>query len=156
MVSKNLIRFQRDLLSKQTIGLDTMCFLYHFTDHPAYNEMTTTLFSLIEKGKLKAVTSMMTIAEAFVQVERSGNSEVLHEYELVFTHSPNIEILPVDWHLARLSAKLRANYPKIRIPDALQISAPLLIGYKAFVTNDENLKRVNELEIIVLDDYLDL
>lgn len=154
MVKTNLNQFQRDLLCVQTVGLDTMCFLYHFADHPHYSELTEILFSLVEKEKLKAVTSMVTIAEAFVHVEASGNTEVLHEYEMAFQHNPNIDILPVDWYLARLAAKLRANYPQIRTPDALQISAALLKGYKAFVSNDDNVKRVKELKAIVFDDYL--
>lgn len=154
MVTKNLTQFQRDLLSVQSIGLDTMCFLYHFADHPRYSELTEALFSLVEKGKLKAVTSMVTVAESFVHVEASGNTQVLHDYEMAFKHNPNVDILPVDWYLARLAAKLRANYPKIRTPDALQLSCTLLKGYRAFVTNDDNLKKVKELKVIVLDDYL--
>lgn len=153
MVSANLIKFQRDLLSVQTVGLDTMCFLYHFADHPDYSQLTATLFSLVENAKLKAVTSMITVAEAFVHVEASGDTEIVHEYEMAFQNSP-VEMLPVDWYLARLAAKLRANYPQILTPDALQISATLLKGYRAFVTNDDNLKKVKELKKIVLDDYL--
>jgi len=154
MVTKNLSQFRRDLLYVQAIGLDTMCFLYHFVDYPRYSELTEALFSLLEKGKLQAVTSMVTIAEAFVHVEASGNTQVLHEYEMAFKNSPNVDILPIDWFMARLAAKLRANYSKIRTPDALQLSCTLLKGYRAFVTNDDNLKKVKELKVIVLDDYL--
>ncbi len=51
------------------------------------------------------------------------------------------------------AADLRADY-NLSTPDALQISAVLSVGCQAFVTNDKRLKRVTDLQIIVLEDLV--
>jgi predicted nucleic acid-binding protein len=42
----------------------------------------------------------------------------------------------------------------MRTPDALQIAVGTLYGATKFLTNDPDLKRVSEIKILVLDDYL--
>ena len=59
----------------------------------------------------------------------------------------------IDRNVARESAKLRAKY-RIRIPDAIQLASGLINGAKAFITNDENLKRIKEIKIIVLNEVI--
>ena len=48
---------------------------------------------------------------------------------------------------------LRAQY-NIRIPDALQIATALESGATVFVTNDRRLKKVQDLHVIVLQEYV--
>lgn len=50
-----------------------------------------------------------------------------------------------------LASDLRAKYA-IRTPDALQIAAGLSLGATGFLTNDGRLKRVTELEVLLLDE----
>lgn len=50
-----------------------------------------------------------------------------------------------------LAAKLRATY-NLTLPDALQVSVAITAGCQAFLTNDVRLKRVKELQILVLDE----
>jgi predicted nucleic acid-binding protein len=63
-------------------------------------------------------------------------------------------MLPVDAALARRAVILRAAY-EIHVPDALQISAALESGATLFVTNDRRLSKVQEIQILLFDDYLD-
>ena len=57
--------------------------------------------------------------------------------------------MPIDAALAQAGAELRARY-NIRLPDALQIAAALQNGCAAFLTNDDALKRVTEVKVIVV------
>ena len=59
----------------------------------------------------------------------------------------------MDAALARRAVALRAQY-NIRVPDALQIAAALEAGATAFVTNDQQLAKVQELLVLLFDDYL--
>lgn len=154
MARTKIARFRLNLLSLKKIGLDSMIFIYQFSDHPSFAPLTQVVFELIEERKIQVVTSTITVTEVFVQPEREKNQFIILEYEKVFQHLPNLEIVPIDWQLARLASKLRAYYSKIRTPDALQISTPLLKGYSAFLTNDEKLKQVDLLKVITLKDYL--
>lgn len=47
---------------------------------------------------------------------------------------------------------LRAQYD-IRMPDALQMAAALEAGATLFVTNDRQLRKVQEIGVLLLDDY---
>lgn len=154
MGTNKIAKFKKELLTRKKIGFDSMIFIYQFSDHPEYAPLTHVLFELLETGKIQAVTSTITITEVFVQPEKEKNLFIISEYEKVFQQMPNLEIVSVNWQLARLASKMRALYPLIRTPDALQISAPLLKGCAAFLTNDEKLKQVDLLKVIVLKDYL--
>jgi len=146
--------FQKDLLSSKKIGLDSMVFIYQFSNHPQYSSLTNIVMELLGQRKIRAVTSTISIIETFVKPEKESNAAILSEYENVFQHLPNLKIVPVDWPLSRLTAKLRSQYPKIRTPDAIQVAATLLENYPIFLTNDSKLKKIKELKVITLKDYL--
>lgn len=154
MGNTKIDKFRSDLISLKRIGLDSMIFIYQFSDHPKFTSLTHVVFDLFQNYKIQAVTSTITVSEVFVQPEKEKNQFIISEYEKVFQHLPNLEIVPVDWQLARLASKLRALYPHIKTPDALQISTSLLKNYPAFLTNDEKLKKVDLLKILILKDYL--
>jgi predicted nucleic acid-binding protein len=63
-------------------------------------------------------------------------------------------MLAIDATLAHRAVIPRAAY-EIHVPDALQISAAIESGATLFVTNDRRLNKVQETEILLLDDYLD-
>jgi len=56
--------------------------------------------------------------------------------------------------MAESAGKLSGKYPFLRTMDALQIAIAINVKADAFVTNDIRLKKVNELKVIVLKDYL--
>ena len=145
--------FENKLLSAGSIGLDSMVFLYHFADHPLYAPLTERIFQLVEAKKISAVTSTITIAEIFVRAEQVHDEATIFAYEQAFGSLPSLSIISIDTPLARLASKLRAQYPKIRLPDAIQLSAPLLKKCSLFVTNDKKIK-IAELDILYLDDWV--
>lgn len=154
MGTAKIAQFEKDLLALQKVGLDSMCFIYQFAEHPDYSPLTNIVFKLLEKGKISAITSTISVIETFIQPEVQGDQFIITEYERVFQELPNLEVVPVDWPLARLASKLRAKHKTIRTPDAIQLAASLLKGCLAFVTNDARLKKVKEIKTIVLKDYL--
>jgi hypothetical protein len=48
---------------------------------------------------------------------------------------------------------LRARY-QIRTPDAIQIAAAIDFGARLFLTNDDRVRRVTEIEVVVLERWL--
>ena len=146
--------FRRDLLTLKYVGLDSMCFIYQFSEHPLYCPLTNILITLLEERKIYAITSTITITEVFIQPERIGDQLIIHEYEQFFAALPHLEIFPVDWHIARLAAKLRARVASLRTPDALQVPLVLLKNYHGFVTNDVKLSNIPGVKSIILDKYL--
>ena len=78
---------------------------------------------------------------------------MVQAYENSLLHSQQVRMLPVDTELARMAVALRAAY-EIQFPDALQIAAAMESGATVFVTNDRRLNKVQEIEILLFDDYL--
>jgi predicted nucleic acid-binding protein len=60
-------------------------------------------------------------------------------------------MFPVSLAIADSAARLRARY-NLRTPDALHVATAINAGCQAFLTNDNTLKRVTELSILILDD----
>ncbi len=150
----NLNQFRETLLLQQKIGLDSKCFIYQFIDHPQYEPLTNIIFELLEENKIQAVTSTISLVEVFVRAEKSKDRLLITEYEKFFYGMPNLDIVDIDWSIARLAAKLRAIYTGIKTPDALQLSAALLKNCSLFLTNDKKLKKVKEIKVMILEDYI--
>ncbi len=141
------------LTSADVVGLDTSIFIYHLESNPAYAALTKTVFENLEDGKFQGVTSTITLMELTVLPWRMGHENVAREYEAVLVNFPNLSIVDIDRDVARLSAKLRADF-NVTPADALQVAASLQAGAKAFLTNDKRLTGLQTiLEILILDDF---
>ncbi len=154
MGKPKLTTFAKDLRSLKNIGLDSMCFIYHFAGRPQYLPLTETLFGLVEKADIQAASSVISVIETLVAPEKKGQQLIVYEYEKSFQTLPKLTITPIAWPQAKLAAKLRAIYPGLRTPDAIQIAACILTGAGAFLTNDKRLKQVKEIKVLMLEDYL--
>lgn len=104
-------------------------------------------------GQFAGITSILTLLEIGVKPLRLGRPEVADAYEALLQNVSNLGIVDLDARSARIGAELRAAY-SLRTPDSLQIAACLAHGAEAFMTNDRRLRRVKELDIVVLDDFV--
>jgi len=136
------------------LALDTSCFIYHFSGHPAYTPLTHTLFSSIETGQHPAITSTLTITEVFTLPEKTADPFELQAYEQFFLHFPHLELLPPTYPICRLAAKLRSQYLSLKTPDALHLGTALYHQADCFITNDKRLKCVKEIPLIILDTFI--
>ena len=144
----------RGLLAKyRKVGVDTAAFIYHFEENERYLPFTNVLFEMIETGEVKAVTSTITLMEVLVKPKRVGNERAAEEYKFILQTFPNLEIIQVDAEVAEKAAEIRARYG-VRPPDALQVAASLRSNAEAFITNDRRLKKIKEIEIIVMEEAL--
>ncbi len=136
---------------RERIGLDTNVFIYFLEDHPRYGSWCASLFDLIERGHNSAVTSTITLLELLVQPYRDQKEELAQKIFALASTYPKLEWVPVTMDLADRAADLRARY-RLSTPDAIQVTTA--IGRKAtrFYGNDRNLRRVKEIECIVVDE----
>ena len=138
----------------KVIALDTNVFVYQLLDHPTYAPLTDLILHTIEKGKPRAVTTTITLAEILTKAEQDASPQAAIDYEAYLTLFPNLTLLPVDVQLAKTAARLRAQF-RCKLPDALQVAAALLTQADVFITNDRDLqKRVTDPQIVLLDDYV--
>lgn len=147
--------FLEALAGRERVLLDTMVFSYHFSAHPRYLPLTTTLLSQIEAGELEGLVTTVTLAEVLAAPARLGNEEAMYDYELFLVHFPHLRVVPLDVALARETARVRAE-TRLRFPDAVQVAAGRLAGADTLVTNDLRWPRVvSKPQILLLQDYAD-
>lgn len=128
------------------VALDSNVFIYHFEKHPEFAKHTYPIFEKLAKDQIKAVTSIISIIETLSFP--ASKKEVKNLLE-AFIKAPNLETKEVDYEVAQKAAELRRTLG-IRLPDSIQLATALTSGAKAFITNDQNLKKFKKLPIILL------
>lgn len=130
-------------------GLDTNVFIYYFENNPKYGERAKLIFDKLTENRLKAVTNITSLAELLASPKLTG--EAVKETRSRFLSVPNLEIYLVDENIAIESAKIRRQYG-FRLLDSIQLATAIEAGAKAFITNDDRLKKFKELKIILLNE----
>jgi predicted nucleic acid-binding protein len=131
--------------------LDTAPVIYYVEKNPQYFAIVEFVFDQIDSGSITAVTSPVTLAECLVLPYRLGIANLQQDFLDLIVHGNNTVFVNIDREIGRQAAELRARY-NITLPDALQIASALVAGSQRFLTNDTTLKRVTELNILVLDE----
>lgn len=132
------------------IGLDTAPLIY-FIEEDSYFDLVSLFFETLSEGNLRAVTSTITLLEVLVQPYRCGDKDLAEKYREILLYSDNLLTFPVSNEIADKAAELRAKY-KIRTPDAIQVATALHGEASIYLTNDKNLKKIQEIDIITLFD----
>lgn len=133
------------------IFLDTAPVIYFVEENPHYAARAQGIFERLDNGELSAVASPITLSECLVLPYRSGNGEVAEAFTRLLVNSESVSFHPIDEQIADQAANLRAQH-NLTLTDALQAAVALSSGCDAFLTNDVALKRVEGLNVIVLDE----
>src|SRR5262249_15875108 len=119
--------------------------------NPQYVERVREIFQHIDDGRIAAVTSPVTLAECLVHPLRLGLAEVRQTFIDVVVNGTNTTFVGINQRTGETATRLRAQYT-MSLPDALQMAAAIANGCDGFLTNDAQLARVTELNVIVLED----
>lgn len=130
------------------LGLDSNIFIYQFEENPEFIQTTEKVFELLERDKIQAVTSIISIVEA---LSYPAPIKVLKMIKNSFETMPNLTILDVNSEVGIEAAKIRRKYG-FRLPDSIQLATAKLGKAKAFVTNDQRLKAFKALKVILLSE----
>ena len=136
------------------VALDTAVFIYFVEEDPVFVDLVQELLAEVAAGRLGAVTSALTLLEVLVVPLRSGNRPLAERYEALLTRSRGLRMAPLDLAQLRAAAQIRATYPGIRTPDALQLAAALTAGCTALVTNDRRLPSIPGLTVLKLSSWV--
>ena len=140
-------------LKGKIIGLDTMVFIYHFEENQLYSPLTFSIFESLEKGSFNGITSTLTLLEILVKPKKENNLLLTERYKLLFETFPNFQVKTLNENIADITSTLRAKY-NINTPDAIQIATSLEAKADIFITNDETLKKISEIKVLLLSEML--
>ena len=91
------------------------------------------------------------MAECLARPYRLGQPQLQQDYFNLIT-ATNLVFTLIDQNMARQAAEFRFRY-NLELPDAFQIAVTLSTNCQAFLTNDAMLRRITELQVLVLDDF---
>ncbi len=133
------------------IYLDTNVFMYALEGFERFEAFLTELFKEIQDGRIKAVTSELTLAEVLVKPLADGETEVCAAYAAAIQDSEGLEVAPVTREALIEAAGIRAKIG-IRLPDAIHVATAVLSGCRSFLTNDRSIREIPNMSVIYLSD----
>lgn len=142
-----------DELRALRVCIDTAPMIYFIEKNPKYFNVLRPVFLEIDAGRIEAITSTITLLEVLVQPFKTSNAALAEKYREILLYSDGLTTFEILHEVSELSSKLRAKYT-IKTPDAIQIAVGVLYGATKFLTNDPVLKRVPDIKVLVLDDFL--
>ncbi len=131
--------------------LDSAPAIYAVENHPRYVNLVRVALKRIDAGMLLAVTSPVTLAECLIAPYRLNRPDVSQTFVDLVVYGSNVSFMTIDQAVAEKAAELRARY-NLLLPDSFQVAVALLAGCDSFLTNDAALKRVTEIDVLVLDE----
>jgi predicted nucleic acid-binding protein len=136
------------------VGVDTSIFIYFIEKkNPAYIQIMREFFKKNKEGKIRLVTSTITLLEVLVQPFKQSRYDLVEKYKKILEESEYIKLVDFNTEISEISAKIRAK-SGIRTPDAIQIGTSVHSEADYFLTNDKRLKSVEEIPLILLDDFV--
>ncbi len=142
-----------DELQGIRVCIDTAPIIYFIEKNPKYLGVLKPVFLGIDTGRIEAITSTITLLEVLVHPFRTENDILAEKYRDILLYSEGLTTFEIFHEVSEISSKLRAKY-SIRTPDAIQIAVGLLYRASKFLTNDSALKKVSDIDVLVLDDFL--
>lgn len=132
------------------IFIDTAPFVYLLEYNETLTDKTKQVFGNFNVNT-KFMTSVITYAEYCVKPKKINKQSAITEFKNLLTDI-ECDIKNIDLNIANITANLRAKYPFLKTPDALQLATAIHHNCKQFLTNDKQLKQITEIEIVVISD----
>lgn len=137
------------LKKHRTIGLDSSILIYFLEADPVYGPLAHKVFEWMEAGRVQGICSALTLLEVLVQPYRRNDEERVSQFYGLLATYPHLTWIPLSLEIADLGARLRATY-RLKTPDSILVATALNSNATGFIGNDADLKRVIELDVLVL------
>jgi len=142
---------EESLRGVQRLGLDTAPIIYFIERNVTFHPRCVPFFAAIDNGTIQAKTSTLSLPETLVHPLRDDDSARETAFRDLLLLTQGIATVPLSVPIAERAARLRADY-NLRTPDAVQVATAIMEGCEAFLTNDDRLKRITEVRIILLSE----
>lgn len=150
-MERPILKLSEYLQTISRLFLDTAPVIYYVEANEHYLPLVQTVFDHLDAGSLTAVTSPVTLAECLVMPYRLNQTDLRQAFIDLITGGSGAEFTLLGQEQADRAAELRARY-NLSLTDAFQVAFALTTNCDAFLTNDIALKRVTEINVIVLDE----
>jgi predicted nucleic acid-binding protein len=146
------VKLSAQIDKAKRLFLDTAPVIYYIEGDTRYLAHTDIVFNALDNLELSAVTSPITLSECLVVPLRNTDENVRKAFIELILNSYNIHFHPSDESIAIKAAEVRVSY-NLTLTDAFQVATAIVAECDTFLTNDAGLKRVKEIQMLVLDDF---
>lgn len=136
-----------------TIYLDASPVIYTIEKVEPYASLMTPVWQSADRGNIQLFSSQLLLLEVLVQPVRNGNTALESSYRQFLTESEKFELYYVDLPVLEKAIQIRSE-TGLKTPDAIHAATALLASCELFLTNDAAFKRVSNLNVAVLKDFL--
>ena len=141
-----------DVIAGDMIYLDTNIIIYAPEGYPDYVSTLKWLFAAIDEGKIKAVTSELTLAESLIKPMMDDNTYLQNIYMEALQPTQGLSVVPINRGILIAAARLRAKSETLNLPDAIHLATAQVHRCTTFLTNDKPLRSLPEFHIVVLSE----
>jgi predicted nucleic acid-binding protein len=131
------------------VFLDTAPVVYYIEATPEFITLVDPVFARLNVEQFQAIVSPVTLAECLVLPRRLKQFQLEQAFVNFLTNTEGIEFVVLDAAIGQIAADLRVQY-NLKLPDALQVATAISAGCGGFLTNDGQLRRVTELQVMVI------
>lgn len=135
------------------VFLDTTPLIYFLDNDVNFGNKTKAIFEEILSNDKTIVSSVITCEEYLVYPYRTDNQEKIDVF-FEFTDACGIDLTPISTEIAKLAAKIRAEYKDFKAMDSLQLAVAVYTGCDLFLTNDKQLRQFKELKCLTVEEWL--
>jgi len=143
----------KEIKRYKSIFIDTAPFIYFIEANPKFGPLVKEVINVINQRNLVAYTSVLTLTEVLPKPIQMKRDDLVNDFIQFFRNGKNLYIVEINETIAEMAGRLRGKYMSLRTIDAIQLAVALSIGADVFLSNDEKLKPVKEIKIILLKDY---
>jgi predicted nucleic acid-binding protein len=129
--------------------MDSVPLIYYVEENFTYLARMDAIVTLIEDMPITTLSSIILLPEVLTHPVRQGRNDLVRAYREILLNT--IHLIDVNNSIAERAVDLRARY-NLRTPDALHVATAWVAGCDALLTNDVGMKRVREINVLVLDD----
>lgn len=140
-----------NLKLKQAAALDTNIFICALNNKDLRQEESLKILEQIKEKGLEVSISVLVLEEFFIRVYKQKQEQKIINLLDFITMGGVVSVLDVNQQLALQAARLRAEYPSLRTPDAIHLASAIESGARVFITTDKRLPRkIGKLTVKVL------
>lgn len=127
-------------LDSSKVFLDSCIAIYLVEEHEVFAPQIESLIEAASNSEL--IISDLTVMECLVGPLRTSNVILEEKFKNWFE---TILVVPLPGKVFRQAARLRADHPVLKTPDAMHIATAIHYGCDELWTNDDRLQKVTGL-----------
>ena len=135
----------------QRIGLDSNVLIYLLEGSGELADRAAELLDALGAGTSHGVMSTLALAEICSGPARDGQAALLEHYADELQTIENLRIVPLSAEIAVDAAVVRGARTT-SLADAIHLATARHAGATVFVTNDRQIKSINRLDVVYLDE----